>query len=124
MNLLISIGVYVGSNPTLSATHFANRFRDLSHSGIPYWQTTSKFRGLWGTNHDQSRAIHPCNLDEICGANIGNRDACSGSFFHRLFDGVNVGFRRPLQPRGVHAQHHLDAVTVLLRNPEQVRSQH
>ena len=47
-----------------------------------------------------------------------------GSFFDRLLDRVNVGFRCSLEPRGVHAQHHLDAVPVLLRDPEQILSQH
>jgi hypothetical protein len=41
-----------------------------------------------------------------------------------LFDRLNIGFRGSIKPRGVHAQHHLDAMSVLLRDPEQILSQH
>ena len=32
---------------------------------------------------------------------------------HRLFDHLNIRIRCAFDPRGVHAQHHLDAVAVL-----------
>jgi hypothetical protein len=53
MNLLISIGVSVGSNPTLSATSFANRFRDLSHPGV---SLLANYCQILGTLGDESRS--------------------------------------------------------------------
>ena len=47
-----------------------------------------------------------------------------GSFIHRFFDRVNIRLRCTVEPRGVHAQHYLDAVSVLLRDPEQILSQY
>jgi hypothetical protein len=46
------------------------------------------------------------------------------SFFHRLFDRVNIGIRCAFEPRGVHAQHHLDAMSVLLRDPKALVRSH
>ena len=37
---------------------------------------------------------------------------------------MNIRLRCAFEPRGVHAQHHLDAMAVLLRDPEQIFSQH
>ncbi len=37
---------------------------------------------------------------------------------------MNVGIRCTLEPRGIHAQHYLDAVSVLLRDPKQIPTQH
>jgi hypothetical protein len=55
---------------------------------------------------------------------IRNCGAHDGSSLHRLFDRVNVDIRCAVEPRGVHAQHHLDTVSVLLRDPQQILSQH
>jgi len=63
---------------------------------IFYCQTTAKFRGFWGTSHDQSRVICPGIDRGNCSTNIGHCDARGGSSFHRLFDRVNIGFRRSL----------------------------
>ena len=37
---------------------------------------------------------------------------------------MNIRFRCAFEPRGVHAQHHLDAVSVLLRDPKRILAQH
>jgi hypothetical protein len=44
MNLLISIGVYVGSNPTLSATHDINSVRpgSVDRNGNEAWITPAR----------------------------------------------------------------------------------
>jgi hypothetical protein len=39
-----------------------------------------------------------------------------------LFDCLNIRVCCTLEPRGVHAQHHLDTVSVLLGDPEQILS--
>jgi hypothetical protein len=44
----------------------------------------------------------------------------TGVFSIAFFDRVNIRFRCAFEPRGVHAQHYLDAVSVLLRDPEMV----
>jgi hypothetical protein len=55
---------------------------------------------------------------------IGHCDPRDGSSFHRLFDRLNIRCRCAVEPRGVHAQRDLDAVSVLLRDPEQILSEH
>jgi hypothetical protein len=95
----------------------------LARRAIFYCQTTAKFRGLEGTDYDQLRVIPRC----ICSGNRSTLIRNCGlrrSSFHRLFDRVNIGVRCSLEPRGVHAQHYLDAVSVLLRDPEHVFSEH
>jgi hypothetical protein len=53
-----------------------------------------------------------------------NNAARAWVFFHRIFDRVNVSVSCAFEPRGVHAQHHLDAMSALFRDPEQILSQH
>jgi CheY-like chemotaxis protein len=55
---------------------------------------------------------------------IVSRLARRGCYVHRLFDRLNIGLRCAFEPRGVHAQHHLDAMSVLLCDPQQILSQH
>ena len=68
--------------------------------------------------------IFRCIQSRKCSARIVNRLARRGSFSHRLFDRVNVGIRCSLEPRGVYTEHHLDTMSVLLRDPQQILSQH
>ncbi len=50
--------------------------------------------------------------------------ARSGCFFHRLFDRVNIRVCCAVEPRCVHAQRYLNAMAMLLRDPEQILAQH
>jgi hypothetical protein len=85
---------------------------------------TAKFWGFRGTDHDQPRVICPCIYSRNCGASIGHCGACNGSSFHRFFDRVNIGVCCSVEPRSVHAQHHLHTMAVLLRDPQQILPQH
>jgi hypothetical protein len=52
-----------------------------------------------------------------------SKDAArAGLFFHRLFDRVNIRACCAFEPCGVHAQHYLNAMAMLLRDPEQILS--
>src|SRR5450432_2751399 len=53
-----------------------------------------------------------------------SRLARRGCYFHRLLGRLNIGLRCAFEPRDVHAQHRLDAMAVLLRDPQQILSQH
>jgi hypothetical protein len=48
---------------------------------------------------------------EIAVRESNNAARASGLFFHRFFDRVNIRVSCGLEPRGVHAQHYLDAVS-------------
>src|SRR5450631_912571 len=65
---------------------------------------TAKFRGLWGTDHDQPRAICPWIHSGKCSTGIGNFGARGGSSFHRSFDRVNVGFSCPYAEQDIQAR--------------------
>ena len=105
-NLLISIGVCVGStnhasNPTLSATLSA--LDSLTCSGRHFLLTIyCRIPGTPGTDDDQTRAICPCIYSGNRSVLIGNRGARGGSSLHRLFDRVTIGFGCHLNGAGIN----------------------
>jgi hypothetical protein len=79
-----------------------------------YCQIYCQKRGGEGISGDNEFLVFSNLLISIC-VSVGSNPGRSS--FHRFLDRVNVGIRCAVEPRGVHAQHDLDAVSVLLRDP-------